>query len=494
LSKVPKSATTRRTLYPLPVVDRLLNSLSRHNAAILLFMVCFGVAVVGAFVIRDLRSANAEAQEIYTGSVHGLQRIGELQYDAQETRRATLYALTTTDSNLQVEYADQSRDADRRVKEGIAEYRNQAKSSEEIALAERLNRDWMNYLSVRDEVLASILEGSIQEAVNLDLRGGVPAFERVRQDLNEVKRLYGEDASRREANLNASSQRSSYRLVGILSFTFLLSSAAVWAIQRSQMLSRMQLANLQMDFVASVSHELRTPLAVIRSAADNLADGVIRDRDAMRKYGAILQHQSRSMGDLVDQILLFASTEDRNNRYVVKPVPVNQIIESVIATTEASLSGAGIRLEVYADPGLPAVMGDLGGISQCLQNLIGNAVKYGGDDRLITLRVAASASGHGSPAELRISVTDRGIGIDSSEIQFIFDPFYRSPRVHAVQIHGTGLGLSLAKRIAESMGGKLTVVSQLSIGSTFTLHLKFAKGEEIEVAAVDARQSRLSRT
>jgi signal transduction histidine kinase len=477
----------------MPLVDRLLNASSRHNAILLLFMVCCGVAVVGAFVIRDLRAANDEAQKIYTGSVHGLQRIGELQYDAQETRRATLYALTTSDSNLQVEYADQSRDADRQVKEGIAEYRNQAQSSEEIALAERLNRDWTNYLGVRDEVLASILEGSIQEAVHLDLAGGVPAFERVRQDLNEVKRLYGEDASRREANLAASSRRTTYKLVGILSFTFLLSSAAVWAIQRSRMLSRMQLADLQMEFVASVSHELRTPLAVIRSAADNLADGLIRDHDVMRKYGAILQHQSRSMGDLVDQILLFASTEDRNNRYVLQPVSVNRIIESVVSDTEGLLHGAGIALDLHVEPDLPPVIGDLGGISQCLQNLVGNAVKYGGDDRRITLRAAAS-SNHGDPGELRISVTDRGIGIDSSEIQYIFDPFYRSPRVHAAQIHGTGLGLSLAKRIVESMGGRLTVVSQLSVGTTFTLHLQFAKGEQIEMAEVASRQSRLSRT
>jgi signal transduction histidine kinase len=477
----------------MPLVDRLLSASARHNAILLLFMVCFGVAVVGAFVIRDLRAANDEAQKIYTGSVHGLQRIGELQYDAQETRRATLYALTTTDSNLQVEYADQSRDADRQVKEGIAEYRNQADSPEEIALGERLNRDWTNYLGVRDEVLASILEGSIQEAVHLDLAGGVPAFERVRRDLSEVKRLYAEDASRREANLAASSRRTTYKLVGILSFTFLLSSAAVWAIQRSRMLSRMQLADLQMEFVASVSHELRTPLAVIRSAADNLADGLIRDREAMCKYGAILQHQSRSMGDLVDQILLFASTEDRNTRYLLRPVSVNRIIESVVSDTEGLLHGAGVALDLHVESDLPPVIGDLGGISQCLQNLVGNAVKYGGDDRRITLRAAAS-SNHSDPGELRISVTDRGIGIDSSEIQYIFDPFYRSPRVHAAQIHGTGLGLSLAKRIAESMGGRLTVVSQLSVGTTFTLHLQFAKGEEIEMAEVASRQSRLSRT
>lgn len=478
----------------MPLVDRALNAFSRHSAVLLLFMVCCGVVVVGIFVIRDLRAANDEAQEIYTGSVHGLERIGELQYEAQETRRATLYALTTTDSNLQVEYADQTREADRRVTDGIAEYRNEARSAEVLALADRLNHDWITYLGVRDEVLASILEGSTQEAVTLDLKGGVPAFDQVRQDLNEIKLLYAEDASRKEADVAASARRNSYKLVGILTFTFLLSSAAVWAIQRSRMLSRMQLADLQMEFVASVSHELRTPLAVIRSAADNLADGLIRDHEAMRKYGAILQHQSRSMSDLVDQILLFASTEDRTNRYVLRPVPVKRIIDAVVAETESVVNGAGFVLDLEIDAELPYVMGDLGGISQCLQNLVGNAVKYGGDDRRITLRATRFGSNHGAGGELRISVADRGIGIDTSEIAYIFEPFYRSPRVQAAQIHGTGLGLSLAKRIAESMGGRLTVASQLSVGSTFTLHLPFAKGEDVEMTAALSRQSRLSRT
>jgi len=494
LKSPAKFVSPRRALHPTPLVDRVLNASSRHSAVLLLFMVCCGVAVVGMFVIRDLRAANEEAQVIYTGSVHGLERIGELQYEAQETRRATLYALTTTDSNLQVQYADQTRDADRRVTEGIADYRGEARTAEVLALADRLNHDWITYLGVRDEVLASILEGSTQEAVNLDLRGGVPAFDRVRKDLDEVKRIYAEDASRREQNLAASAERSSLKLVGILTFTFLLSSAAVWAIQRSRMLSRMQLADLQMEFVASVSHELRTPLAVIRSAADNLADGLIRDREAMCKYGAILQHQSRSMGDLVDQILLFASTEDRTNRYVLKPVPVRKIIDSVVADTESVIRSAGFALDMEIDADLPHVMGDLGGISQCLQNLIGNAVKYGGDDRRITLRAMRVATNRGAPEELRISVADRGIGIDSSEMSFIFDPFYRSPRVQAAQIHGTGLGLSLAKRIAEAMGGRLTVSSQLGVGSIFTLHLQFAKGEDLEMAEAGVRPARVSRT
>jgi len=474
----------------MPLIDRVLSLASRHNATLLLFMVYCGVAVIGVFVIRDLRAANSEAQEIYTGSVHGLLRIGELQYDAQETRRATLYALTTNDSNLQVEYADQTRQADQRVKDAIAEYGRQARQPAETALASRLSRDWINYLSVRDEVLASILEGSIREAVSLDLSGGVPAFERVRHDLDEVKRLYGEEASRLQANLAASSRRSSVRLIGILSFTFLLSSAAVWVIQRSQLASTIQLAKLQMEFVASVSHELRTPLSVLSSAADNLADGLV-GKDGLQKYGIILQHQTRRMCRLVDDILLFASTEDRKNRYVLQPLLVPSILDSIVASTEGLIQSSGFELERKMVPDLPLVIGNLAGISQCMQNLIGNAIKYSGDRKRIVLRLFAADVGHGADQEVRISVADYGIGIDASELARIFDPFYRSPRVHAAQIHGFGLGLSLAKRIAESMGGRLSVVSELSVGSTFTLHLRTAKGEDMQTvtAACGSSQS-----
>ena len=84
-------------------------------------------------VVWDLHNSYLEVEKIYGGSVRGLHRIGELQYYAQETRRSTLYALTTNNGNLQVNYADQSREADHRVTEGIADYLRQARTPEELS-------------------------------------------------------------------------------------------------------------------------------------------------------------------------------------------------------------------------------------------------------------------------------------------------------------------------------------------------------------------------
>lgn len=461
---------------------RLIAALSRHNTVILIFMVCCAVAIVSMLVLRDLRSANAEAREMYTRSVHGLKRIAEMQYEAQETRLCTLYALTTTDSNLQVEYADESRDADQGVKNRIAEFMRSASTPTEKALAARLSDEWEAYLAVRDQVVALILEGSTSEAVALDLSKGVPAFEHVREDLLEVQRDYDEDASQRQANLASSSRRSSARLIGIVSLTFLLSSLAVLGIQRSRVLNAIQLTRLQMEFVASMSHELRTPLAVMGSAADNLADGVVKSQDSVNRYGMILRQQSRNMGDLVDRILLFASTEDVRLHHALEPLSVADLIDLIVQDTNERFNGSAIAIETLVEPDLPPVLANKVGISQCLHSLIDNAVKYGNQSRRVRIHAYISSTLSRSGKELCIGVEDRGIGIDSSELHQIFNPFYRSPRVRAGQIHGTGLGLSLAKRIAESMGGKLSVISSLNHGSTFTLHLRFAARDWPEIS------------
>jgi len=473
---------------PAPVQprDRVLGVFSRYPSALLLLVV-FSVEVgVGMFVIRDVRTASVEAQQMYARSVLGLRQIGELQYEAQETRRSTLYALTTNDSNLQVEYADQSREADRRVTEGIAEYLKQARMPNEIEVGQGLQRDWSAYLKVRDEVLASILEGSIKEAVDMDLNGGVPSFERVRQDLEEIKRLYDEQASEQLARVGSSSRRSVVRLVGVVCFTLIFATFSVWAIQRSRMLGAIQFAKLQVDFVTSISHELRTPLAVIRSAAENIADGVVGGKEQLARYGSVIRNQSRQITDLVNEILLFASTRNEKNRYTMRPLQVSEIIGSAIENTAELVREAGFVVEQHVEPDLPGLIGDFSALSHCLQNLIGNAIKYSGQTRWICIRAFLDEARIPGHREIQISVQDRGIGIDKPEIPHIFEPFYRSPAVSAAQIHGTGLGLPLARSIAEAMNGRLTVESKLGIGSTFTLHLPVAKQKQ-PVAAVGAR-------
>jgi signal transduction histidine kinase len=455
-----------------------------YSPLLLLFLVFALELAVGLFIIRDLRSANLATQRMYAGSVLGLRRIGEMQYQAQETRRSTLYALTTSDSNLQVEYADHSRRADHLVTEGIAESLTHAQGPEEIRQANRLAADWAAYLKIRDEVLASILEGSTREAVQLDLSGGVPSFDRVRGDLEETKRLYNDQASQGLARVAAISRRSIARLVAVLFFTLLFASASVWAIQRSQVLNALQLARLQMEFVASVSHELRTPLAVICSAADNLADGVVSRPDQLAKYGAIVHKQSRQITELVNQILLFASTQGSHRRFVLRPLRVPQVISAALENTASLVHESGFAIEQHIPTDLPEVVGDSPALTQCLQNLIGNALKYGGQARWIGVRAFERQSTGQENSEVCISVADRGIGIDQAEIPRIFDPFYRSPSVSGAQIHGTGLGLSVAKSIVEAMGGTLTVVSELGAGSTFTLSLPVATEKNLEMAGL----------
>jgi len=239
------------------------------------------------------------------------------------------------------------------------------------------------------------------------------------------------------------------------------------------------LAKLQLDFVASVSHELLTPLAAIYCTGQNFTDGLVRTQSDMVAHGSIITSQARQLTDLVRQILLFASTESGTNRYHLRPLHVPGILQSVRENVAVLVEGAGFEIEERVDGGLPCVIGDLPALSQCVQNLVSNAVKYGGKNRWIGI----SASIHevkNRGKEVQIIVSDRGAGISAAELTQVFKPFYRSPKVVDAQIHGTGLGLAVARRIAEAMGGQLTVTSKVGVGSAFTLHLPVTSKSEAE--------------
>lgn len=230
------------------------------------------------------------------------------------------------------------------------------------------------------------------------------------------------------------------------------------------------LARLQMDFVTAVSHELRTPLTVISSAADNISDGVVGNQERMVQYGGAIKKAAHQLIHLVEQILMYAATSNNRHRYNMAPVTVAEIVDTACINTECILEEGGVTLDRYVDPKLPPLLADEAALAHCLQNLITNAVKYGGDQRWVGIRARLGRNEDGDE-EIQISVEDKGPGIDSREMQHIFEPFYRTPSSVASQIRGTGLGLALARTIAHAMGGKLTVDSVIGQGSSFVLHL-----------------------
>ena len=244
-----------------------------------------------------------------------------------------------------------------------------------------------------------------------------------------------------------------------------------------------RLATLQMDFVAGVSHELRTPLAGILSAAENIADGVVDNKEQLVRYGGIIKNQATQLKNLVEQVLSFASVQrNKTPASNLRTLQVRDAIEDVLENTTSTVQASGITVDLRIDPNLPALVADPEAFSQCLQNLITNAIKYSGESKWMGIR-AGQAGG-----EVTITVEDHGIGISSEEMKQIFEPFYRSPAVAGSQVHGTGLGLALARSFAESMGGRITVQSEVGKGSAFSVHLPAAtqpRGENapIEISA-----------
>jgi signal transduction histidine kinase len=255
----------------------------------------------------------------------------------------------------------------------------------------------------------------------------------------------------------------------IISFGVLSVLAALVAMLILASLRASRLAKLQIDFVTAVSHDLRTPLAIITSAAENITQGVVGNRDQIKQYGEVIEGQARQLSRLVEEVLLFAATRE-GHRYNTRPLEVREIIGAALASTSDLVDAAQFTVEQDIPPDLPQVMGDLSALSQCLQNLVTNALKYSGGQRWIGIGASVHTSGT-SGKEVRISVSDRGIGIADSDLPRVFEPFFRSSAATDAQITGTGLGLSLARDIAEAMRGQLTVTSAPGRGTTFTLHL-----------------------
>ena len=241
-----------------------------------------------------------------------------------------------------------------------------------------------------------------------------------------------------------------------------------------------------MDIVASVMHELRTPITAILSAGENIRDGLLTDKESLREEGTIIIAQAMRLMNLGDQILLYASTGRGAPRRDMRSLTVVEVIDNAVKSAFIILEQGGFSLEQEIQPGLPSLRGDLSLLSQSLQNLIANAVKYSGQCRWVGISALVCKGSSASREEIQISVRDRGLGINAEDLPHVFKPFYRSRRAVASEIHGSGLGLSIARSCAESCGGTLSAVSEEGAGSVFTLHLPLHREFAADLAKVGA--------
>ncbi len=237
-----------------------------------------------------------------------------------------------------------------------------------------------------------------------------------------------------------------------------------------------QLAKLQINFVAGVSHELRTPVTVIRTAAFNLQGRMAGNPEQVQRYGALIQAESEKLTALVEQVLRFSSTMAGHVIRSREPVAMEAMLLDGLRYSQAGSRDARLVVDKQIDPGLPLVLADELALQQALQNLVDNALKYGTEgSSWIGISAAPITGESGQSVEIRIA--DHGPGIPEEEQERIFDPFFRGQRAVRDQVHGSGLGLYLVKKIVEAHGGTIRVKSEPMRGTEFIVRIPAAPPE-----------------
>lgn len=246
-------------------------------------------------------------------------------------------------------------------------------------------------------------------------------------------------------------------LLGASAALLLVSSA------RAQRTARQQLA-----FVASVSHELRTPLAVIRSAGENLADGVVSGPQ-VATYGALVRDEGRRLSEMVDRVMDFAGLASGSQVSARRTVALAPILDAAVAALAPESAQRGVAVRVAHPAPVPGVVGDPAALTSAFQNIVGNAVKYSLDGGVIDVVTTVTGAGR-----VQVMVSDRGLGVDADDLPHVFEPFYRGRRAVESQVRGSGLGLSVVQGIVVAHGGTVRVGARSGGGTEVVVELPSA--------------------
>ena len=238
-----------------------------------------------------------------------------------------------------------------------------------------------------------------------------------------------------------------------------------------------QLEKTRADFVANVSHELRTPLTSILGYTETLMSSAGEDKALRKKFLKIIEKQSKRMTRLVSDQLSLAKIESEEHLIPNKSVNLKKVIYEVLKSFEDEIINKKIKLDLKIDKKTKNVQGDKDELFQVLQNLLENAIRYGGNksEIVVSLKRAekrpANLPKNSWPA-ICCEVSDNGPGINKVHLGRLTERFYRVDASRSKEIGGTGLGLAIVKHIINRHRGSLIIESEPSIGSKFFVYLK----------------------
>jgi two-component system sensor histidine kinase SenX3 len=289
----------------------------------------------------------------------------------------------------------------------------------------------------------ALVEAAILELLEV-ARGGMPC--------DRELELYG--PPRRTLVVHATPLRGGIDLLGAI--------AVIDDITETQ-----RIDSIRRDFVANVSHELKTPIGALALLAETLAGE--SDAGIVQRLSERVRNESFRVSNMVDDLLTLSRIEG-NDSPNVDEFGIDLLVRECVDRVHPVADRRGVTITVGAIDGSLRFVGDRRQIASALSNLLENAVKYSESGAPVDLRVSTSEH------EMAIVVQDHGIGIPTSELERIFERFYRVDKARSRETGGSGLGLSIARHVARNHGGDITVVSREGEGSTFALLLPRTTG------------------
>lgn len=271
----------------------------------------------------------------------------------------------------------------------------------------------------------------------------------------------------------SASRASLYRNLTVLgAAVLLLLGALVFMFVTAQ--KERDLAMRQAGFLANVTHELKTPLAVMQAAGENLADGRVQEESRLRSYGQHIYSESVRLRSMIEKLLDVAKADAQQVKVSQTPCALNSLIREYIENHKDYISGKGFTIDLDLPEKSPVVMMDEDHFETIINNLVENALKYSKEDKYLGISLTPNND------EVKLAISDHGVGIPRKAQKYIFDKFYRVEDTLTAKTKGHGLGLSIVRNLVQINGGTIDVDSRVGEGTTFILHFPTVAESKLE--------------